>query len=197
MNHTISPHYTLSHFESGKVDEIDIYEDRVVGWQLNHAKGLEHHPNKEIRQHAGFVILQICIAYVEGHMQYFNGEDSTGQSPQFFKDGIRKICLHLSDERVISDAWLDNLYGEVRCGLFHDGMTRRKVFLSGDYPSSIDFHTDASGVASVKAILINPHKLLQEIHDHFRGYIDDLRNPDEKYNGLRDNLKKMIRIRFS
>ena len=93
--------------------KILIYEDRVNGWFLDIARQLNAIAD------TGFVILSIAISYIEGNQQYREGCSSKNQSGQFFTRGMLRIFDGL-DESISSE-----IYKQVRCGLFHDGMTQR------------------------------------------------------------------------
>ena len=114
---------------------------------------------------AGFVILQIAISYIEGNQQYRKGRSSKDgrESKAFFIDGLRRI-FSLKGKH---NKTLDNFYQQVRCGLFHDGMTRKLVMIDGNYNEPIEI--------SAKSIKINPYKFLRCIEIDFEKYIHDLK----------------------
>ncbi len=121
----------------------------------------------------------IAISYIEGVQQYRNGETSRNQESDVFKQGLRRI-FSLKNE---SESDLSMFYEQVRCGLFHDGMTRNKVIIKEVYQSPIDF--------SENTIRINPEMFLSKIKNDFDEYIKLLRNP----NSLeRANFGKMYNI---
>ena len=162
------------------IDDIDtkimIYEDMVKTWFLDVAKYLtirnkvNHSYNEDFdTNEAGFVILQIAISYIEGNQQYRKGSSSEGRTHRksnssiFFIEGLRRIfSLKEKDEKT-----LDTFYRQVRCGLFHDGMTRKLVMIDGRYNEPIEL--------SAKSIKINPYKFLKCIEIDFEKYIRDLK----------------------
>ncbi len=156
-------------------DKITIYERQVDGWFLNHASNLVR------KDDAGFIVLMICIAYIEGVEQYRRGQCSHNNSRAFFKKSLRRIF----GLETVSEEDLDEFYRQVRCGLFHSGMTEHKVIVSNNYEQIIDF--------SDGMIKINPRLFLDKIKEHFRNYIDRLRNSTnqqerEKFNQMFTNL---------
>src|SRR5262245_24204122 len=67
----VSPKYTTDKLASGRVDDsIDVYEDRVKGWMLDHARALVDRPHSE------YAVLSTVIGYFESHATYARGEDS-------------------------------------------------------------------------------------------------------------------------
>ena len=112
-------------------DKIIIYERQVRGWFLDCANRL----SKE--EEDFLIVLMISTSYIEGVQQYMKGRSSSNrESAKFFRDGIRRIC-GLTDD--VNDNYLDYLYSQLRCGLFHDGMPRSDVIVSSDFNEIIDF----------------------------------------------------------
>lgn len=150
--------------------KIMIYEDMVKTWFLDVAKyltirnkvNLSYNEDFDTNE-AGFVILQIAISYIEGNQQYREGMSSKSNSSIFFNVGLRRIfSLKEKHEKT-----LDTFYPQVRCGLFHDGMTRKFVMIDGKYNEPIEL--------SAKSIKINPYKFLKCIEIDFEKYIHDLK----------------------
>jgi hypothetical protein len=131
--------------------KILVYEDRVTGWFLNYGRMLQEHHN------AAFVVLQVALAQVEGIEQYHRGESSEGQSSDFFRSGLKKI-FSLTDA---DDPWLWDFYRFVRCGLFHDGMTRPRVLIENRFPRALEFDG--------KCIRISPNKFLDAVIGERKG----------------------------
>jgi hypothetical protein len=115
------------------INDIDtkilIYEDRVNGWFLDIANDLKKDGC------AGFVILSIAISYIEGNQQFREGNSSERNSENFFIKGMLRIFNNSGlNESILKDI---DIYDQVRCGLFHDGMARKSVHISGNYPKPI------------------------------------------------------------
>ena len=72
-------------------------------------------------------------------------------------------------------------YKQVRCGLFHDGITGKNVLISGSYPEAVIVDNDK--------ICINPHEFLDKVKEDFSNYIADLKN---KRKPEIDNFEKMF-----
>lgn len=144
--------------------KIKIYEDRVNGWFLKIAEKLKRD------NEAGFVILSIAIAYIEGNQQFREGKISENNSKPFFIKGIRRI---FGKEDVPEDI-LKDYYKKVRCGLFHDGMTGKNVSISGDFPDPLRYTNGT--------IKINSHRFLDKIKQDFQSYIAELEQDEDLRN---------------
>jgi hypothetical protein len=98
---------------------IAVYEDQVRGWFLDQARILE-----KSSDHGAFVLLLIILSYVEGHAIFYKGKDSRGKSSLFFRDAFKAIFALRNEKIEILDKAINELYQQVRCGLFHTGMIR-------------------------------------------------------------------------
>ena len=156
--------------------KILIYEDRVKGWFLDIANELKK--NNE----AGFIILQIAVSYIEGIQQFREGKESKTTSEKFFTKGMSRIFKRRGKKYK---RFLKDFYKSVRCGLFHDGMTRRNVSISGQFNKDLRF--------TKREIRINPHKFLDSIYKDFENYIKQLKNKRNKK--LRKNFEKISNLR--
>lgn len=151
-------------------DKIRIFERQVKGWFLERASNFLGEENN------GFVILMIATAYIEGVEQYRQGQPSNGSSRAFFKEGVKRIF------QVDSSNYnkLDGFYSELRCGLFHNGMTGPYIRIHSkinDKP--IDF-------SDRKIIKINQKLFLEKVKEDFEQYLADLKNT--KKTELRNNF---------
>jgi len=137
--------------------KILVYEDRVTGWFLQHGRLLQEHHD------AAFVVLQVALAQIEGIEQYRRGLSSKGKESQFFCWGIKRI-FSLTDA---NDLRLKEFYKLVRCGLFHDGMTRAGVGIGNGFDRALDFHDGG--------IRISPNKFFDAVSADFAAYIAQLK----------------------
>ena len=152
-------------------DKIVVYKAQVNGWFLEPAERL-----LKSRYDTGFIVLMICLSYIEGVEQYRRGMSSNGNSKSFFIRGLKRICPYLNDE----DHNLELLYKEARCGLFHNGMVEKRVIINNSFSPSIKFEEDD--------IKISPSKLLRDIKNDFDAYLDELTTNPE----LRGNFTRMF-----
>lgn len=97
---------------------------------------------------------------------------------------------NLGDRPV--DQAVDELYDQMRNGLFHTGIVRGKVILSGQFSDAIRVVLDGPSRTALR-IEVDPHRVLDRIEDHLSHYLMRLRNPDEKV--LRENFDKAWRLR--
>ena len=152
--------------------KIKIYEDRVKEWFLEIADRLKRD------NEAGFVILSIAVSYIEGNQQFREGKGSNGRSQEFFIRGMRRIFNKINvPERILKD-----YYKQIRCGLFHDGITKENVIISGEFQDPL---RHINGI-----IRINPHKFLDKVKEDFRNYIIELENNKT----LLDNFEKRFNL---
>lgn len=153
-------------------DKIIIYERQVNDWFLNRAtRFLRGDKN-------GFIILMICLSYLEGVEQYRRGQNSNGQSRVFFRNAVNRIYPN-----TYAAGDLDDLYTEARCGLFHNGMVRGKIIISERFQNPISFPDQDT-------IQINPRALLNDIKADFREYLANLKDPQNAQ--LRNNFNAMF-----
>lgn len=156
--------------------KILIYEDRVKEWFLEIGERLKK--NNE----AGFVILSIAISYIEGNQQFREGKSSHKQSKKFFINGMRRIF----DKADVPEVILKSYYEQIRCGLFHNGMTKKNVTISGEFQNPISYTRSQDGQNGV--IRINPHKFLDKIRKDFDSYISGLKSGQD--TKLIENFEK-------
>ncbi len=154
-------------------DKIRIFERQVNGWFLEPASTLLKGKNN------GFVILMIATAYIEGVEQYRKGESSSNRnSGKFFKGGIKRVLKMDSNE----NSRLHSFYRELRCGLFHNGMTGPNIRISSGYENPIDF-------SDGNIIKINQELFLEKVKEDFEQYLKDLTTKSD----LKDNFNKMYK----
>lgn len=152
--------------------KIRIFERQVNGWFLERVSIFLGEEDN------GFIVLMIATAYIEGVEQCRKGESSSGESKTFFKNGVKRIFRLES----CFDNRLNNFYSELRCGLFHNGMTGANIRIFSRFERPIDFLDNGT-------IEINQRLFLEKVKDDFRQYLTDLR--DTTNTELRNNFKKM------
>jgi hypothetical protein len=167
-------------------NRIEVYEDRQRGWLLNWAVYLND-VTKDQREHAGFAVLQLAFAYFEGHAVFLRGEDSDRRSFEFFQEGVLEVFPEIGNDTNGKEV-LKILWEDVRCGLFHHGITRRRIILQ-DGSQAFRYVQIGGGP---KAVLICRHSLVSGILTHLENYLRKLRNPEEKK--LRLNFQKAWKL---
>jgi len=156
--------------------KILIYERQVKEWFLIPALHLSCQKDR------GFLSLMAGCSYIEGYIQNFEGVSSKSNSKTYFKKGFKAI---FDPDNEIDENCIIEFYEHVRCGLFHDGMTKGKVILyfdAGNEYKPIDFLSDPD------IIKIHPRLMLEVILEHFERYLEILKNPEE--SKIRENFKK-------
>lgn len=155
-------------------DKITIYERQVKGWFLYEAQKLTRYRN----QNKGFIVLMVCLSYLEGVQEYKTGQVSNGNSRIFFRNSVNQIYPN-----QFTQLQLDELYNEGRCGLFHNGMVRGQIVINNNFLNSIEFEN--------QRIKINPKKLLIDISNDFENFVGLLRqnqNARTNFSNLYTNL---------
>ncbi|MBU0712908.1 hypothetical protein KKA87_13470 [bacterium] len=154
-------------------DKIIIYERQVKDWFLAPATKCTKTWNN------GFIIMMICMSYLEGVEQYKSGQSSNNNSREFFKRSIHRLYPNKYD-----DNHLDELYSEARCGLFHDGMVRGKIIYNYSFQEPLEF-------GDYDTIKLNPKKLLEDIKSDFKAFIESLKSDPgsrAKFDRMYSNL---------
>ncbi len=179
----ISPKYTFDKLASGALsDKIDVFEDQMQGWvfdQANQLKGL---------QHAGFGILAIVLSYFEPIGQFLEGR--AGKSDKQFLAGLAAVFPDAGSS--IPDSVLGELYNQLRCGMFHQGITKSKVVITrtGRNPIEVVYSTDDG---TVHQIVVVPVLLLEQSEGHLKKYVAELR--DATNTQLRSNFESWFNAR--
>ena len=159
--------------------KISVYEDRINGWFLDFARKLTKEKNSE------FIVLMICMNYLEGNQQFREGRVSKNEeSTKMLKKALERIFPEGSEET------LNHFIDKVRHGLFHDGMTRKGALLK--YDLGTPFFPVTFG--DEKWIYLDPSLVLKEIEIDFESYIKVLRNKDNKEE--RENFEKHYKERY-
>jgi hypothetical protein len=186
----VSPKYTLEDLTSRKVDQITVFEDKVIGWTLNHADVLASLTNPNAR-HAGFAILMLCTAYFESIEAFLQGTSSKNQSGAFFRKGFLRVFPNLGVGRTPPlspndrDTLVNAIYDEIRNGLYHQMNVKSRVAITQS-GKTIDFILDAKN--NPTAIVLDPWEILKEIKRDFAAVIAKLR--DTSQTKLRNDFTK-------
>jgi hypothetical protein len=178
MVNSISPNHLDTDYPPEKTLEqkIEIFTDRVNGWQLYIAQQCA---DKIL--HSGFAVLHIVSSYFEMIAKFKIGFQGKKSSGYYFKKGFEDFLSQFPYLSAISrDELKKRMWEGVRCGLYHSGITRDALLL-GDFPYSIEFNE------STRKLHINPHRLVPDIQVHFQSYLRDLNNLEN--NELRRNFE--------
>jgi len=181
MAYAISPRFTEDKLNGASFEDVvDIFEDRMSGWLIEPANQLKSEP------HAGFAILAIVLSYFEPIGQALEGSRKSGGSRKLFARGLRAVFPDLAASE--SDALIGELYEQLRCGMFHDGITREKVLISPASPHAFAIEKNDNG--SLKRVTVTPVNLMYHLEEHLKEYTRRLRDPTN--TELRHNFAKWI-----
>ena len=161
-------------------DKITIYEREVKEWFLNRASDLLNFNTFD----NSFIVLMVCMSYVEGVEQYKTGISSDRRSNACFVDSINRIYPGTFQAQD-----LNKLYTKTRCGLFHNGMVKGGVIFNNSFPNHIEFMNNGENIR------INPTLLLRDLKDDFFNYIKELRSNNlAQATVLRENFDRMFSV---
>ena len=161
------------------------------GWQIDPAlRCIRSDP------HAGFAVLHIIVSYFEvvgmiefdstahSYLRKKNGKGwETGKE---FKAGLMAVLSELAKPKRKHARWFRNeFYLKVRCGLYHQSMTRSGIFVSGQIGQAKGYEFYDLG-SQGSAITINPERLTQRLSEHL----------SELELRLRDGNNVLLRQRF-
>lgn len=171
-------------------DKITLFEDRMRGWKLDIADQMINGRRRQDGsseqpplQHSGYAILDIVTSYFEMISKYENGFAMPGDSESYFKRGVHSVFPVLQEVppalgalspvgevESIVHAILDILYEGVRCGLYHSGITKGRVMLTGDIQAPMAYDPQVHG------LMINPGLLVRRLKTHLADYVERLRD---------------------
>jgi hypothetical protein len=183
----ISPIHTNTYLTASSTtdDRINVFEAQLQGWTIDQADVLGSSMNP-CEQHAGYALLMICCAYFETLESVYQGQPSPPRkSKEYFRAGFTRVfgdvrtqafaikATQAEADQLVSEL-VDELYDEVRCGLYHRLTTKNRVSITKDGPT-VAFEMDTSG-STLAYITLNPWKVRDEIALHFRRLLSDLRD---------------------
>jgi len=189
----ISPHFRHPKLQNPAIEDlVDVLEDRVRSWVLEPARKLSSDP---IEQYAA---LSLLMSYFEGIWIYIQGKDSRNRSQEFFEAAFVEVFLPGGiGERMLKRV-AEVLYKDARCGFFHDGMFRERIFLGK--PKGVMHITlprvngviDENGV--IESVVIDVEDFYRYVDGHFRRLAARLR--DQSQTELRENFRKVCREKW-
>jgi hypothetical protein len=202
MQLQISPQFHDSKLQPGCTleDKIDVFEDRMNNWHLQHAYALLDEKYTR-RKDAGFAVLTLVTGYFEPIESYHSGKPSDRHSKAFFRRGFLRVFLNLSttlknsgavnaDQLAVDIA--DEVYDHLRCGLFHEGGTKHKVIVRQDN-APLGFMLDMT-TSDVGSIVIDPARFLALVQNHLNNHVAQLR--DTSQTTLRQNFETFFDLKM-
>jgi hypothetical protein len=179
----ISPNFPASKFDAPSIDDlIDVFEDRLLHWTLEPAKQLIK------LEHGQVPAFCICLTYFEGIWAYLSGATTDGRSKASFISGFVEVfsggSIHPDTLRRIGAL----LYGDARCGFFHDGLFREHIYFASlsrgemlvTLPK-VNGRIDERG--EIQSVLVDSARFFARVETHFQRFVGRLR--DVSNTGLR------------
>lgn len=174
MNNLISPNFDGTKLNNPTQDDlIDIFEDRMKGWFLD--------PTRKLLSSFNDLPASMCLQmmYFESIWSSMTGKNSDGNSLEFFRKGFVSVFHGYGPQDELLSRVSEILYKDARCGFFHDGMLRDRIFF-GNRGLALEITlpkrngiVDASG--EINSIIIDPKHFIVAIERHFADYVKLLR----------------------
>jgi len=176
MSIMISPSYPDTKFDNPSLDDlIDVFEDRVCHWVLQPANGLFDTQHGQV---AGFCL---ALTYFEGIWSYIEGRGSQDRSKVFFENGFVDVFRTTNLKEGLLRRVAGILYADARCGFFHDGMFRERIYFTslsqGEMLVTLpkkQGRVDENG--QIQSLLIDPRRFFAAVERHFDRFISSLRD---------------------
>jgi len=171
----ISPKHTNSTATNMNLDDkIEVFVERVEGWQFGVAKEMI---DKGIFERE-FALLHIVMSYFEMIAKYSEGYCKDDKSEKYFRKGVRVVFPDIDNlpADVYKD-FFDFLYRNVRCGLYHAASPRQTLVVPDSTTlAPIRYHPRTG------TIMINVDKLVHLLRGHFAEYATKLRDKANTYH---------------
>ena len=156
--------------------KVRVFHSRMRGWKLDIAdamiNGYKARDGSYIHgiPEAGFAALDVMFNYFESVGKYYVGFTGEGEAGKHFKIGLHFVFPNIAQHGDAQGIKFveDTLWTAVRCGIYHAGMTKGNVFITGDIANPIEIPAD------YKAIAINPHILVKALLAHVDGVRSEL-----------------------
>lgn len=173
---SISPSFRDSKLDSPSIDDvIDVYEDRVRNWLLAPAKVLLE------QEHGGPAAFCILLTYFEGACSYARCQSSKNRSKEFFSRGFVDVFKSSNAPETLLLRVGELLYSDARCGFFHDGMFRERVYFAEMNRDIVVTLPKKDGVldlqGEIASVLIDVRRCYSAVLRHFDAAITRLRDP--------------------
>ena len=180
----VSPNYTEA--DKGSTpspdDLVEVFRDRVDGWQLAIAeemlRQIEDSPTYPRMRHAGYALISVVFSYFEMVGQCVKTPGTKTRPTADFVAGFEDVYPGWQGRT----ADIETIYDRIRCGMFHNGYTKRGVYIDGEYTATFELR---NGV-----VLLNPHLLVRDLRSHFTAFTARLESSAS--TDLRANLVELM-----
>lgn len=185
MSVFISPNYDAEKLESPDIDDlVDVYQDRIMHWVIEPAKLLAN------TEHGGPAAFCILLTYFEGAWSYLMGKSSSRRSKEYFQRGFADVFKLSGNKESLLLRVAQILYEDARCGFFHDGLFRGKIFFADMNRDIVVTLPKLNGKldleGDIQSILIDVKRCILAVEKHFSSTISSLRDAStpEKREGF-------------
>jgi hypothetical protein len=125
------------------------------------------------------------MSYFEGIWSYKQGVDSRGKSKQFFIDAFVEVFENSGLKVELLQRTAKLLYEDARCGFFHDGLFRERIFFAKiEGADLIITLPKKNGIideeGKIQSILLDAQSCYLAVKHHFKSFINGLRDPNDK-----------------
>ncbi len=164
-------------------DKIDLFECRVDVWQLGTAVALltaiECHQPPSIWSHAAYGLLSCSISYFEMIGKTLNPASKTAGTAKIdfnygFCDVYPKFASASGRCQDKDVPHVQQFRDRLRNGLYHLACTKQHLWIHNDVEiTSDDFYVTTH---SPPQYLVNPHRMVRSVVDHFPSFISRIRD---------------------
>jgi hypothetical protein len=181
----VSPNITIDEWRDGKKSDIDVFEDQLQGWVFDQIDALLARPAAQA-QHAGHALLTLVTPYFEMITCYLAGRETPPkQASEYLRRGLATVL----GARGSADA-IKKYVSEVRNGIAHELMFRT-VMLHHGFAGMPSF-----GIEPKTGVLaVDPFWLARVTHEHFKSYVQRLRNPTSADDEVLKNFTAFMNSR--
>ncbi len=204
MSGMYSKNYKFSQLENADYfQKIEMYNDRIYHWLFEPIKVL-------LSNDVNFMVSAFALelTYFEHIAQFFYGEDSNGQSKEYFNKGSKLVMPNIYEQleklsnpefnhsdvsRKFHEDSLTALnkdfYSFARCGLFHDANIRDNFTLTNSTSSFFGIEE----VGGKHRMDFNPYEVHKKIVSYHDSYITSLKNNEQPVSS---NFEKIFDKRW-
>jgi hypothetical protein len=125
--------------------------------------------------------LCLALTYFESIWIYVTGERSNGRSKAFFRSAFVEVFRTTGVDPGLLGRVADVLYEDGRCGFFHDGLFRHRIFFHGKPGAVLEITVprvngspDPNG--TIQSVLIDAGAFLDQVERHFEELVARLRD---------------------
>lgn len=188
---------------------VDAFHGRIDDWYILPTKELINHKDGG---HYSFAVMALNCLLIDTMSQFYYGllTSSGKKFKDFVRDRIPKLAGNLPTQinQPVSphnhngdplSTYEEVLYTGFRCGILHQAHVPLYGVLSG-VPTPFAFQnngtTQYAAGPDCPSVICHPRKVFGEVETAFLQYLDDLLNPDPKFNGLRQHFKTKFEDSF-